>query len=108
MKATGGPPLGVAASKVTAIQVLVARMFSLQPEELSTSRRVRSVTIPRQIAMYLAKRETDASLAEIGNLFGGKHHSTVLHAVLRIEELRHTDSATDLAITILQKNLNSS
>ncbi len=82
-------------------------MFSLQPEELSTDCRVRSVTIPRQIAMYLAKHETDASLIEIGSLFGGKHYTTVMHAVARIEGLRRTDPAVDLAINMLLKAMKT-
>ena len=46
---------------------------------------------PRQIAMYLAKELTHASLPEIGRYFGGKHHTTVLHSIQKIEQLRHSD-----------------
>ncbi len=74
--------------KILAIQGFVAGAFGLRTEELSTSRRERAFTIPRQIAMYLAKQETHASLATIGSLFGGKHHTTVIHAIDRIEALR--------------------
>ena len=105
MKATGVPPLGTE-SKIAVIQELVARMFSLPAKELNSTYRGRSAALPRQIAMYLAKRETDASLMEIGSLFGGRHHTTVLHAISRIEEMRRSDSAMDLALKMLGKNLN--
>jgi len=93
--------------KIMAIQGLVAHMFGLRTEELSTSRPQRAVTIPRQMAMYLARQETDASLAKIGSLFGGKHHTTVIYAVEKIEALRHADAATNLAIDIIRMNLRS-
>ncbi|MGH9508715.1 MAG: helix-turn-helix domain-containing protein, partial [Terriglobales bacterium] len=51
----------------------------------------RSVVFPRQIAMYLAKQLTEASLPEIGRQFGGKHHTTVMHSVEKIEHSRKTD-----------------
>ena len=50
------------------------------------------IAYPRQIAMYLAKELTNASLPEIGRAFGGKHHTTVLHSINKIEQLRHTDA----------------
>ena len=56
---------------------------------------------PRQIAMYLAKRLTPRSLPEIGRKFGGRDHSTVIHAVRRIEELRDTDRDVDGAVRVL-------
>ena len=105
MKTTSVSPVD-AASKVTAIQRLVARMFSLQPEELSTNRRVRSVTIPRQIAMYLAKQMTEASLPEIGRQFGGKHHTTVMHSISKIDELKRTDKDLNRMLTKLMETLN--
>jgi chromosomal replication initiator protein len=110
MKATNIRPLGVVqthTSKIMAIQGLVAGAFNLRSEDLSMSSRERAITIPRQIAMYLAKQETEASLMEIGSIFGGKHHTTVSHAISRIEELRRLDPATDRVIKILQNNLKS-
>ena len=62
--------------------------------------------LPRQIAMYLAKQLTDASLGEIGNHFGGKHHTTVMHSIAKIDYLRRTDPAVDLAINMLIRILN--
>ena len=95
-------------SKILVIQGLVAQMFGLQAEELSRDRRKRAVTMPPQIAMYLAKQETGASLAEIGMLFGGRHHSTVTHAIHRVETMRHADAATNRLIESVQVNLKSS
>jgi chromosomal replication initiator protein len=105
MKAASTPRLGTAQSKITAIQVLVARMFNMNAEELATSRKA---STPCQIAMYLAKSETDASLVEIASLFGGEDHGAVLHAIGCVDDLRRTDPATDLAIEILRKILQVS
>ena len=72
----------------------VAEKFNLQPQQLKQKSNTRQITYPRQIAMYLMKDLTQASLPEIGRVFGGKHHTTVLHSVQKIEKLRQTD--TDL------------
>ena len=65
------------------------------PQRRETSR---SVAVPRQIAMYLTKTLTDASLPEIGKGFGGKHHSTVIHSVRKIDGLRKKDPEFDRLI----------
>jgi hypothetical protein len=67
----------------------------------------RTVVIPRQIAMYLAKQLTDASLPEIGSHFGDKHHTTVMHAIAKIEEQRCADTALDTVISKLLKILKT-
>ncbi len=72
----------------------VAEKFNLQPVQLKQKSNTRQIAYPRQIAMYLMKDLTQASLPEIGRVFGGKHHTTVLHSVQKIDRLRHTD--TDL------------
>jgi chromosomal replication initiator protein len=95
----------IRASRIEAIQQQVARTFGLQVEELNLRSTTRAVTLPRQLAIYLAKRLTDASLVEIGNHFGGKHHSTVMHSVARIDQLRRTDPAVNLAVDMLLKTL---
>ncbi|MCA8958932.1 MAG: chromosomal replication initiator protein DnaA, partial [Planctomycetes bacterium] len=59
--------------------------FDVTREDLESARRSRSVVLPRQIAMFLARRHTDLSLNEIGSRFGGRDHSTVLHALSKIE-----------------------
>lgn len=87
------------------IQKLVSTHFDLKPVDLISARRARAVARPRQIAMYLAKRLTTRSLPEIGRKFGGRDHSTVIHAVRRIEELRDTDRDVDNAVRVLTREL---
>lgn len=69
----------------------VAEKFSLQPTQIKQKTNAQQIAYPRQIAMYLTKELTSASLPEIGRTFGGKHHTTVLHSVKKIEALRHKD-----------------
>lgn len=87
------------------IQRAVSTYFELKPIELVSARRARVVARPRQIAMYLAKRLTTRSLPEIGRKFGGRDHSTVIHAVRRIEQLRDTDTDVDSAVRVLLREL---
>lgn len=87
------------------IQKLVSTHFDLKPVDLVSARRARAVARPRQIAMYLSKRLTTRSLPEIGRKFGGRDHSTVIHAVRRIEELRDTDREVDGAVRVLMREL---
>jgi len=67
----------------------VADKFNMQPVQLKQKTNAQEIAYPRQIAMYLIKELTSASLPEIGRAFGGKHHTTVLHSVNKIEQLRH-------------------
>lgn len=77
---------------LTRIQDRVGQYFKISSEELRSVTRQRSVLYPRQLAMYLCRKLTDASLPEIGRLFGGKNHTTVLHAVAKIEqEIAHDE-----------------
>jgi chromosomal replication initiator protein len=87
------------------IQRAVSAHFELKPLDLVSARRARAVARPRQIAMYLAKRLTTRSLPEIGRKFGGRDHSTVIHAVRRIEELRDNDRDVDSAVRLLMREL---
>ena len=89
------------------IQKLVTQFFDLKPLDMVSARRSRSVARPRQIAMYLAKRLTTRSLPEIGRKFGGRDHSTVIHAVRKIEELRDTDREIDSAVRVLLRELEA-
>jgi len=89
------------------IQHKVADYFNLRLSELLSVRRARSVARPRQVAMYLAKQITSRSLPEIGRKFGGRDHTTVMHAVRRIEELRELDSELDDAISHIRRTLES-
>jgi len=76
---------------IEAIQRAVSDQFGLRPAEIKAKNNSHSIVYPRQIAMYLAKQLTEASLPEIGRQFGGKHHTTVLHSVEKIAEVRKTD-----------------
>lgn len=87
------------------IQKLVSQHFELKPLDLVSARRARAVARPRQIAMYLAKRLTTRSLPEIGRKFGGRDHSTVIHAVRKVEELRDQDREIDQAVRVLMQQL---
>lgn len=70
------------------IQKFVADYYQMKPAEIRSRNNSKSVAMPRQIAMYLCKALTHASLPEIGRSFGGKHHSTVIHSIKKIEEMR--------------------
>jgi chromosomal replication initiator protein len=80
------------------IQKLVADHYSLKITELKAKNNSKSIAVPRQIAMYLTKSLTGASLPEIGKEFGGKHHSTVIHSIRKIEDLRKQDPDFDRLI----------
>jgi chromosomal replication initiator protein len=76
---------------IEAIQRVVGEEFQLKVSQLREKNNSRAVAFPRQIAMYLCKDLTGSSLPEIGRAFNGKHHTTVLHAVNKIERLRKDD-----------------
>ncbi|CAN5370261.1 chromosomal replication initiator protein DnaA [soil metagenome] len=105
--ATLGELLRGAERRVTIdeIQKAVSAHFDLKPVDLVSARRAVVIARPRQIAMYLAKRLTTRSLPEIGRKFGGRDHSTVIHAVRRIEELRDQDREIDTAVRTLLHTL---
>jgi chromosomal replication initiator protein len=88
------------------IQRSVCAHFRLDKSDMVSKRRLRSVARPRQIAMYLAKELTPRSYPEIGRRFGGRDHSTVIHAVRVIEGLRVTDSEIDADIAAIRRALN--
>ena len=87
------------------IQRAVSSHFEVKQIDLISERRAVAIARPRQIAMYLAKRLTTRSLPEIGRKFGNRDHSTVIHAVRRIEELRGTDREIDAAVRTLLRSL---
>ena len=80
------------------IQKSVSDYFNLRVTELKSRNNSKSVSMPRQVAMYLCKMLTHASLPEIGRSFGGKHHSTVIHSIRKIEDLRQKDGNLNSAI----------
>jgi len=80
------------------IQKFVSEYYQLRLAELKSRNNSKSVALPRQVAMYLCKQLTNASLPEIGKSFGGKHHSTVIHSIKKIEEMRRTDGVFNTLI----------
>ncbi len=91
--------------KIEDIQRVVARQYNVSRSDLLSSRRTANVVRPRQVAMYLAKTLTLRSLPEIGRRFGGRDHTTVLHAVRKIEGLVGNDMALAEEIEILKRQL---
>jgi chromosomal replication initiator protein len=90
---------------IEAIQKFVAEFYQLKLVDLKSRNNSKSIAMPRQIAMYLCKALTNASLPEIGKSFGGKHHSTVIHSIRKIEELRQRDGDFHTLINNLTQSL---
>jgi chromosomal replication initiator protein len=97
------------ARKITidAIQRAVADQFGLRVTEIKAKSNSRAIVFPRQVAMFLAKQMTEASLPEIGRQFGGKHHTTVMHSIGKIEEQRQSDKDLNRLLNKLTETLNS-
>ncbi len=89
------------------IQRKVADYYNIRLSDLLSARRSRTIARPRQVAMYLSKILTTRSLPEIGRKFGGRDHTTVIHAVKRIESLQDSDSAIQEEVDILSRALES-
>lgn len=90
---------------VDEIQKACAAHFKIDPAEMRSKRRARAVARPRQVAMYIAKKMTPRSLPEIGRIFGGRDHSTVIHAVRTIEALRESNPEIDADVRALLRQL---
>ena len=87
------------------IQRKVAEHYNIRLTDMSSARRARNVARPRQVAMYLSKQLTPRSLPEIGRRFGGRDHTTVIHAVKQIEKLRAQDAELDADVRLLIRQL---
>ncbi len=92
---------------IEAIQRAVAELFGMRVADLKQKNNSRNVVVPRQIAMYLAKHMTEASLPEIGRQFGNKHHTTVMHSIGKIDEQRRADKDLHRTLNKLQEQLNA-
>ena len=92
---------------IESIQKAVSEQFGLRVAEIKAKNNSRVIVFPRQIAMYMAKHLTDASLPEIGRQFGGKHHTTVLHSVDKIEQQRKTDKDLNRVLNKLMETLGA-
>jgi len=90
---------------IEAIQRFVSDYYQLRTGELKSRNNSKSIALPRQIAMYLCKTLTHASLPEIGRSFGGKHHSTVIHSIKKVEELRKKDPDFNNTISSLLESI---
>lgn len=88
------------------IQEIVANYFNLKVEDFKSSRRTKNIAYPRQIAMYLSRKLTDMSLPKIGEEFGGRDHTTVIHAYEKISEMVSKDDNLKSTIEILTKKIN--
>ncbi|MFC4626418.1 chromosomal replication initiator protein DnaA [Daeguia caeni] len=92
--------------RIEEIQRIVARHYNVSKQDLLSNRRTRTIVKPRQVAMYLAKMMTPRSLPEIGRRFGGRDHTTVLHAVRKIEDLVGADSKLAQELELLKRLIN--
>jgi chromosomal replication initiator protein len=90
---------------IDAIQKAVAERFQIKQSQLKEKSNTKKVVYPRQVAMYLVKDLTDASLPEIGRAFGGKHHTTVIHSINKIEQARHHDPELNRLLHSLMDSL---
>ena len=88
------------------IQKVVAEHYRIKTSDMSSKRRTRTVARPRQIAMALAKELTQHSLPEIGEAFGGRDHTTVLHACRKVQELRRENNDIQEDYKILIRTLS--
>ena len=91
---------------IETIQRTVAEQFGMRVAELKQKNNSRQIVVPRQIAMYLAKQLTEASLPEIGRQFGGKHHTTVMHSISKIDEQRRNDKDLNRTLNKLMETLS--
>jgi len=89
------------------IQRRVAEHYNIRLSELIGPTRVRTVARPRQIAMYLCKYLTTRSLPEIGRRFGGRDHTTIMHGIKRIEDLKEKDSQIADDLELLRRSLEA-
>ena len=85
----------------------ISQQYAVSRGDLLSARRTRSIVRPRQIGMYLSKQLTSRSLPEIGRRFGGRDHTTVIHAIRKIEELMNEDPNLRDEIETLKKDLNN-
>ncbi len=90
---------------IESIQKVVCEFFRIRPTDLRSKRRTRTIAVPRQVAMYLCRRHTNASFPVIGDRFGGRDHSTVIHAVQVIERKVREDPTFQASVERLERLL---
>lgn len=99
------PPVRARVVTIQAIQAAVAEFFGLRVEEMRSKRRTKGVAFPRQVAMYLSRELTDASLPRVGEEFGGRDHTTVMHACQRVREVLRRDAHLAASLKRLVEDL---
>src|SRR5699024_11536716 len=92
---------------IQVIQEFISKKYNIKLEDFAAKKRTRSIAFPRQIAMYLSRQLTDLSLPKIGEEFGGRDHTTVIHAHHKISELLEEDANFNNEIEELIEELNS-
>jgi chromosomal replication initiator protein len=92
---------------IESIQKTVCEYYGLKPQDIKAKKRSRDIAFPRQVAMYVSKALTDSSLSDIGKHFGGKDHSTVIHACRQIETKRKKDEDFNRKLEYLIKKIKS-
>ncbi len=90
---------------IESVQKVVAEFYKINISDMKSPRRVKTLAYPRQVAMYLCKKHVHSSFPEIGNKFGGKDHTTVMHACRKIERLLESDVVLQNDIATLEKNI---
>jgi len=92
---------------VELIQKTVADYYKIKVADMGSKRRPANIVLPRQVAMYLAKELTQKSLPDIGELFGGRDHTTVLHAVRKITNERKNNTELNRSLHVLEQTLRA-
>src|SRR5207302_9240042 len=101
------PVADLAPVTIEAIQVTVADHYSISVEEMKGKRRDKHIVYPRQVAMYLIREETESSLPVIGGAFGGRDHTTALHAIEKITELVREDARLQNDLRLIRQRVHS-
>lgn len=102
---TCGAPVGETRLMITHIQALVAAYYQVPVREMTSSRRYKQVCYPRQVAMYLASELTPKSLPDIGRRFGGRDHTTVIHAIKAVQKRMLADAEIEADVKALRERL---
>jgi chromosomal replication initiator protein len=89
------------------IQREVAEYYNLSPSDLKGKKRNKSIVLPRQLAMYISRKLTELSTIEVGQSFGGRDHTTVLHSCDKIESLMRSDPKFDMEVQNLMRNIKT-
>ena len=92
---------------IDSIQKVVCEFFSVRPSDLRSKRRTRTIALPRQVAMYLCRRYTNASFPSIGDHFGNRDHSTVIHATQVVDHRIKEDVTFRATVERIQRMLES-